>query len=88
MRIVDGKLAFGEAPVYRPEPKRPTQIDEAADFLLKMLAEKPLPANDIIAAATQAGIPIPTLRRAKKHLNVRSQRLPDLSWVWSLPQNE
>lgn len=84
MRINHHGLHFDEPP-QPTQNNNPTQQQIAASFLLKILQDGPVPAVEIFAAAGHAGIPKPTLRRAKKNLNIQSHRLPDLSWTWSLP---
>jgi hypothetical protein len=89
MRIVDGKLAFGEAPQPAVTEKA-SQLDIAADFLREILDQGPVPFPQILEAGQKAGLPEPTLRRAKKHLNILSQRLPDKNqtiWAWYLPHS-
>ena len=43
-------------------------LDIATDFL-----------HELLEAGQKAGFPEPTLRRAKKHLNIISKRLPNQS---------
>lgn len=89
MRIVDGKLAFGEAPVYRPEPKRPTQVEEAVDFLMEFLSEKPVAAAEVLAAGAAAGFSKRTLQRAKRESGVGSRPIGrGQVWEWYLGEGE
>jgi hypothetical protein len=45
-------------------------VEEAEKFLVDLLAAEPLPANDVFAAANQAGIAERTLKRAKKNAGI------------------
>ena len=61
------------------------------EFLNDVLADGPVPANDIIQDAEDAGIAEKTLRRAKKHLGVVAYRESEPGkrgagrWLWKLP---
>ena len=58
---------------------------EAREFLEELLAAGPVLADEVIKAAKQNGISQRTLHRAKKELNVRSDKTDD-GWVWVLPK--
>ena len=63
-------------------------VGEAEKFLVDLLAVEPLPANDVFAAAKQAGIAETTLKRAKKNAEIVTKRegFGRGSYVlWSLP---
>jgi putative DNA primase/helicase len=63
-------------------------VEEAEKFLVDLLAAEPLPANDVLAAANQAGIAERTLKRAKKNAGIVIKRegFGRGSYVlWSLP---
>jgi hypothetical protein len=63
-------------------------VEEAETFLVDLLAAEPLPANDVFAAAKQAGIAERTLKRAKKNAGIATKRegFGRGSYVlWSLP---
>jgi putative DNA primase/helicase len=84
MRIGDEGLSFGEPPQITSTEKV-SQLDIAADFLLELLDQGPVPFPQILEAAQKADLPEPTLRRAKKYLNIHSKRLPDQkAWAWYL----
>lgn len=60
-------------------------LDEAKDFLLEILAESSVDSKEIQKQAKAAGISERTLQRAKKILNVKSQKSDFKGvWVWSL----
>ncbi|WP_165491819.1 AAA family ATPase [Egibacter rhizosphaerae] len=62
---------------------------EAETFLAATLEPGPRPAREIIAEASTAGIAERTLKRAKKRLDVRSNKHgPDGTWSWSLPHQQ
>lgn len=65
-----------------------TQRDEAKDFLKQLLADGPMPAKEVRKEAEQVGIKEATLKRAKKALNIDSNRSGFGSsgvWLWELP---
>jgi hypothetical protein len=62
-------------------------LDEARGFLRSLLAAGSLATAEIYAAASQAGISEPTLRRAKQREGIVARRLgygPGGTWRWSL----
>lgn len=59
--------------------------DEAGDFLCAMLADGPVPAKTAASRTEAAGFSPRTVRRAKAHLGVTSERDGEV-WVWTLPQ--
>jgi hypothetical protein len=66
---------------------------EAEDFLRSMLADGPLPSDEIFGAAKDARISNSTLRRAKDRLgvgavreNVPGGKRGSGKWVWRLPE--
>jgi hypothetical protein len=79
-RIGDKGLHFGPPPL---PPGHPSQLEVAANFLTEVLADGPLPARQVKAAAEAAGLAPTTLKRAKKRLRVRSRKRPN-GWVWGL----
>ena len=61
-------------------------LGEAVEFLEAELAEGPRPAKELLRLAEGEGISSPTLKRAKKQLEVVSEKLAfDEGWGWSLP---
>ena len=57
--------------------------EEAKAFLLDALGEGPVAAKDVQAAARDAGIAIPTLRRTKSDMKVASKKLGKRRpWAW------
>jgi putative DNA primase/helicase len=58
--------------------------EEAAEFLLEVLADGPVTAKQVLAEARQAGIAERTLKRAKSRLRVASIKQAD-RWTWELP---
>jgi hypothetical protein len=62
-------------------------VDEAQDFLLAELAEGPVGAKQMKAAAAGAGISEASLRRAKHALHIASaKQAMEGPWTWSLPK--
>jgi hypothetical protein len=66
---------------------RATALREAQDWLAATLAEGPLPAKEVSAAATAVGITERTLRRARTALSIIVQKDPGKGggWTWRLP---
>ena len=63
----------------------PSSVDE---FLLAELAEGPRPSSEILEAGKEQGYSRPTLQRAKKRLNIPSERIgygEDGRWQWNPP---
>lgn len=99
-RVVDGRIEWEPDPVemhaddaMRAEtsgPKaaeRPTERDEAGDWLREHLAGGPLPANQVLEAADANGIAERTLRRAFKEIGAKSRKDKEQGcWCWSLPE--
>jgi len=81
--IHDHGLDFGPP----PQPLAvATQFDRALVLLRRQLAAGPQPFSQIQAAYHAAGLSERTIRRAKKHLAIRSTRPPGTTeWHWSLP---
>ncbi len=77
----DGLLAVPTNPEDR------SVIDEARDFLRETLAGGSVNAKEVQEQAGRAGLSRAALRRAKKLLGVRSEKLHVAgTWKWSLPQ--
>jgi hypothetical protein len=62
-----------------------SEFNRAVALLKELLANGPLPANHVIAQARAGGLSEPTLKRAKKWLGIKSNKLPGV-WHWELPQ--
>jgi len=61
-------------------------IEEACDFLHEILAEGPIHQTEVMKKAKQADISESTLKRAKRALDVKSDK-EEFSgkWKWRLP---
>jgi hypothetical protein len=91
-RIVDGRVEWEPDPVFddvdiasQQNRANPREIAEA--FLERELQHGPQPAKDLLRKATDRGIRLRTLRRAKKDLGVRSRAFEGQSH-WSLEEEE
>lgn len=72
-----------------PESPRPESVaDKAADLLMVLLSNSPMPATDIEAEINGAGISIGSAKRAKARLGIVSVKKADGRWYWSLPARE
>lgn len=61
---------------------------EAMRFLRELLADGPLPAKRVYEEAKTEDIAEKTLKRAKAALGVKSRKVVDDGWVWSLPETK
>jgi putative DNA primase/helicase len=68
------------------------RLDAATDWLAGELQDGPRPAREITKAAKAAGYSPATLRRAKRSLGIRSERVGGLAddgaWQWALPDDD
>lgn len=76
----DGHVVFAEAP---EPPSKQSAAEQAARFLRRILANGPIKANEVVAAAEREGIPERTLRRVKDTLCIESRRALN-EWWWHL----
>jgi putative DNA primase/helicase len=64
-----------------------TDKAEASDFLQDILANGPLPAKQVKAEATEAGISAKSLRSAREALGIKPEKSGfEGGWVWALPR--
>jgi hypothetical protein len=68
-------------------------VEEAVAFLVDVLTDGPVPANEVHQEAGQAGIARRTLHRAKSKLGIKAQKMGNSGhrnnpWVWALSQEE
>jgi putative DNA primase/helicase len=59
-------------------------LNEAKEFLKKVLGDGPLEATSVQVKAKEAGICETTLQRAKRSLGIKSDKNGD-RWHWRLP---
>lgn len=73
----------------RLRPRPTPDLDDAIDFLQRVLAAGPVPASDVVRRAVERGIAASTLRRAREEvLGVQSRRVgfgPGSHIEWQLP---
>ncbi len=85
LTIDDRGLHFGPPP---HSPVAITEVQRALHFLRDLLAAGPLPYHQVRLAFQAADLSEPTIRRAKKRLDIRSIKLPGASaWHWTLPSH-
>lgn len=79
---VDANSAFGGATRSKPSPA----LDEAAAWLVELLADGPKLARDVEAQAKEAGHPWGTVKRAKSAAGVVAKKIgfPGV-WHWLVP---
>jgi putative DNA primase/helicase len=80
--------ANGLAAAEGKTPHEKSQLDEAKEFLEEMLSGGPMWANTILNDARKAGVSQTTLYRAKAQLRVKSDRIGEEGWQWSLPTKD
>lgn len=69
-----------------PSKKRSART-EAAKVLIDLLANGPMPSNEVRAAATAQGIRPRTLRRAGDELGIIKLPGPNRHWIWASPSH-
>jgi putative DNA primase/helicase len=75
---------IGTAEASQDEEGR-SSLDEACEFLLDVLTEKPLSAKEVISRAAEAGIAKRTIERAKKQAGVTVLKTGmGGGWLWCL----
>ena len=82
-------ITANEAMAAAGENKSPATRDAAKKFLLKILANGPVPKTEIDEAAEANGIAKRTLDRAKGELNVEAEKHRTSRqgvWTWRLPE--
>jgi putative DNA primase/helicase len=90
-RVIWGDPLYGSAHEllgeFEGEGLRPAKArDMAADFLDELLADGPVPTNDVQKAATAAGLSWATVRRAADKLGVTAEKVGiGGGWAWRLP---
>lgn len=100
-RIETSRVCWEAAPVTctADEAMQPNEdgdgntIGDAKGFLVDLLAEGPVPAKQVKAEATEAGLSWATVRRAQKALGIKAVKQGGFSpnkrdpsrWVWILP---
>jgi predicted ATP-dependent serine protease len=62
------------------------KVDEAADFLLDILADGAVPTSEVIELAQESGISKRTLERARKEIEVKPKKLNGV-WVMELSED-
>ncbi|NIM48001.1 MAG: AAA family ATPase [Gemmatimonadales bacterium] len=73
------------------DPTERSALGEAKEFLRDQVQDGPRLAEEIIRNAKKAGISESTLKRAKRELKVKSQRMgfgPGGQWMWELPSSQ
>lgn len=71
-----------------PKMGRPNDREtKATDFILEMLKDGEMPANDCVAKLEEAGFKKSTIKKAKKKAGVISKKKGFL-WYWSLPMGD
>jgi AAA domain-containing protein len=60
---------------------------EAEEFLREILADGPMPSNELFAEAASADIKVKTLRRAFKDMGRKPTKTSQGHWEWSLPDS-
>ena len=80
----EGKVSFGAAPMKAREL---SEIEKAAAFLKKALAQGPMKSELIYSAAEAVGIRRRTLERAKGNMPIKSHKVGN-DWLWTLRKED
>src|SRR5262249_26768395 len=73
-----------EEAILARAPSQNSVLNQATEWLVSILGQQPLPANQILADAARIGITEITLRRAAKNLRIRKQKERFSGrWMWS-----
>ena len=77
-----------EEAILARAPSQNSILSQATEWLVSILGQQPLPANQILADAARMGITEITLRRAVKNLRIqkRKERFSG-RWMWSLSEH-
>lgn len=84
MIINDAGVKFIDAP---EPPRTETVADKAADLLLALLRDEPMPSKELQDEVEGAGISWVSAKRAKAKLGIVSIRKDD-GWYWALPAKD
>ena len=88
----ESELGASDLVATPSDDDRRSAVDDACQLLREILADGPLPQNDVEAHARAAGLSRSTLKRAKKKAGVESERVGGLGasggWMWNLPAKE
>jgi hypothetical protein len=84
LKIDDSGVTFGPAP---QAPRTETKQDKAGDLLMSLLADGPMPAEELQREVEQSGLSWHAAKRAKEDLGVVSIREKG-RWLWSLPAHD
>lgn len=72
-------------PTAKEEPSADSALEEAKEYLLETLQDGPVRAEAILKEGPkEVGVSIKTLKRAKKDLDIRSEKRAD-GWYWYIP---
>jgi len=84
-----GESGLSDAGLLLPEEdtQKRTALHEAMEFLRRELAAGPVPATRMRQTAKELGISIRTLKRAKAHLGILSDKDGQAKWDWRLPES-
>jgi putative DNA primase/helicase len=83
---VEVTVTADEAMAPQGDPEERSALEEAKEFLTKLLADGPVPSRQIRADAEGAGHAWPTVRRAQRALGVEANKDSMKGpWLWQLP---
>jgi hypothetical protein len=85
MTIDEHGVTFTHAP---EAPKVESVADKAADLLLALLSDEPMPAGEIEKEFNGHDVSWRSAERAKKRLGIVSVKKDDGRWYWSLPAKD
>jgi hypothetical protein len=81
-------MTADEAMAAAGDPEERSELDEAADWLGKLLENGPVDSKEICSGAKQSGVAWRTVERAKARLRVKAVKATfSGAWRWELPDH-
>ena len=81
-------MTADEAMAAAGDPEERSELDEAADWLGKLLKNGPVDSKEICSGAKQSGVAWRTVERAKARLRVKAVKATfSGAWRWELPDH-
>lgn len=83
----DARHLMAEAEEVKDKSESASALSKACEFLLENLKDGPVPAKEMEKRHTDAGHAEKTIKRAKKHLKIKSYQEYG-AWKWALPTDD
>lgn len=87
---IDWESEYVSPPDTWTSSRKPkSKVQQASDFIVGLLSEKPYPAIEVLELADRAGHSKASIRRAKETLRINVQKSGmQGGWIWSLPNSK